>query len=612
MSDVDDPSSSSGEESHASDSSSYSNDRKVTMHLYLYQNEQQQPSRYHKYDGPSLQSALQLLNHDDPNFKFVKILISDDDREENTALKSLDDVISAGRAIAKSATVENLGIMGNHLRSNEFDDGSNILLFLKEMKGNRSIRHVELDIWDVELDVWDAEEFGEKMLRELEPFLKNNPNLKSFVVEHCRICHDALCLLMVALMNRDSPLGSIELNCCYVDDEAVKFITYFFTDNPKMTPRKISLACNDISDVGYFFLSEVIGNDECKLEEISLIGNDSCGLTGIRSIVSAAAGREIPMKKLDFPADFMADTPDQLQEFVEFFSLFPAFVPNCTQFYCGNFEVSRDALHALGNMLAKRSSPIRALHFNVSSIESDGIVTFLRTFLENHIATPNSIRIGGYSIRRVSVGDLHVVLGPLLQSCLCSLESLTLSDIGQISDNEMIHITSSLDGNTTLKRLDLYDRIPSACVVDRLTSLLCDETTIMSTYNSNHTLNDLGRHMTDPKLCSYLELNKKTPDKGLVATAKVIKVHFAHNFQLGNFDSMKSPVLAQVVSFVNQGFHVWNEAFNVERDLESEGGEEKEVANNNLTVNFLMVRNIPAFFMYVKPRWKRRKTCSDV
>mmetsp|Transcript_9214 Transcript_9214/g.18674 ORF Transcript_9214/g.18674 Transcript_9214/m.18674 type:complete len:658 (-) Transcript_9214:376-2349(-) len=596
MSDVDDPSSSSGEESHASDSSSYSNDRKVTMHLYLYQNEQQQPSRYHKYDGPSLQSALQLLNHDDPNFKFVKILISDDDREENTALKSLDDVISAGRAIAKSATVENLGIMGNHLRSNEFDDGSNILLFLKEMKGNRSIRHVELDIWDVELDVWDAEEFGEKMLRELEPFLKNNPNLKSFVVEHCRICHDALCLLMVALMNRDSPLGSIELNCCYVDDEAVKFITYFFTDNPKMTPRKISLACNDISDVGYFFLSEVIGNDECKLEEISLIGNDSCGLTGIRSIVSAAAGREIPMKKLDFPADFMADTPDQLQEFVEFYSAFPAFVPNCTQFYCGNFEVSRDALHALGNMLAKRSSPIRALHFNVSSIESDGIVTFLRTFLENHIATPNSIRIGGYSIRRVSVGDLHVVLGPLLQSCLCSLESLTLSDIGQISDNEMIHITSSLDGNTTLKRLDLYDRIPSACVVDRLTSLLCDETTIMSTYNSNHTLKCIKiNDWIDETICSYLELNKKYPEEGLVATAKIIKYHFAHNFQLGNFESMEASLLAQIVSYVNRGFQVCDKAFFKERLGRNVNGDR---ANNNLIVNFLMVRYIPAFLNY--------------
>jgi len=508
MSDVDDPSSSSGEESHASDSSSYSNDRKVTMHLYLYQNEQQQPSRYHKYDGPSLQSALQLLNHDDPNFKFVKILISVDDHEENTALKSLDDVKSVGRAIAKSATVENLGIMGNHLRSNEFDDGSNILLFFKEMKGNRSIRHVELDVWDAELDVWGAEDFGEEILRELEPFLENNPNLKSFDVQHCPIRHDAFCLLMVALINRDSPLGSIALTGCYLDNEAVKVFASSFKDNPKMTPKKISLACNYFSDIGYYFLSEVIGNDECKLEEISLIGND-CGLTGIRSIVSAAAGREIPLKKIEYPTDCMADTPDQLQEFVEFYSAFPAFVPNCTQFYCGNFEVSRDALHALGNMLAKRSSPICALHFNVSSIERDGIVAFLRAFLENHIAIPNYIRIGGNSIRRVSVGDLHVVLGPLLQSCLCSLESLTLSAIGQISDNEMIHITSSLDGNTTLERLDIYDRIPSACVVDRLTSLLCDETTIMSTYNSNHTLNNLGRHMTDPKLCSYLELNKK-------------------------------------------------------------------------------------------------------
>lgn len=44
-----------------------------------------------------------------------------------------------------------------------------------------------------------------------------------------------------------------------------------------------------------------------------------------------------------------------------------------------------------------------------------------------------------------------------------------------------------------------------------------------------------------------------------------------------------------------------------EQDLNGVRGDEEKGANNCLTVHFLMVRNIPAFFDYVKPRWKRQK-----
>ncbi len=89
---------------NASNSSTKSSDHKVTMHfllhLLLYQNEDEEPHGHSKYDGPSLQSALQLLNHNDPNFKFVTISYSKD-HKENTALKSIDDVKTVGRAMQK-------------------------------------------------------------------------------------------------------------------------------------------------------------------------------------------------------------------------------------------------------------------------------------------------------------------------------------------------------------------------------------------------------------------------------------------------------------------------------------------------------------------------------
>ncbi len=613
MYDLDDSSSSSGEESHASNSSSLSSDYKVTMHLYLYQNEDEEPCRYdNEYDGPSLQSSLGLLHDNDPDFKFVKILYSNDE-EANTALRSLDDVKIVGQAIAKSKTVENLKIENICQKSIEFKDGNNILLLLEEMKGNRSIRHVELFRLDHN-EFYDLEdEGGEKTINALEPFLENAPKLESFVVKYCRVRHNALRRLMAALMSRDSPLKSIAMECCYnIDDEAVKEMTTIFKNNPKMTPQKLSLNDNEIGDIGCYYLSKLIGNDECKLEEISLMGNREIGLHGIQSIVTAAADREVPLKKMDFLYGLLHKRYE-LEEFVEFFSAYPDLMPVYIQI---DFEVNRNSLQGLGNMLAQRSSPIESLDFNISSIEHDSVEIFLRAFLDNPVATPKTIQIYSECFRRAHSGNLHLVLGLLLRSRLCSLVELSLS-IGQISDDEMIHIATSLSGNTTLKSLHICREDPSARVVGRLTALLCDATTIMSTYNSNHALEDLEICMRDvPQLLKYLEINKNNLDKRLVATAKVIEVHFAHNFQLGNFDSMKSTVLAQVVSFVNRGFQVWNKVFNlkrdVERDIESKGGEEIEIANNNLTVNFLMVRNIPAFFDYTKPRWERLKTRSDV
>ncbi len=131
------------------------------------------------------------------------------------------------------------------------------------------------------------------------------------------------------------------------------------------------------------------------------------------------------MNKIDIPT-FKAETSDQLHEFVDIFSAYPDFVPNYIKIDFRHFEVSRDVFHALGNMLAQRSSPIKSIYFDLSFIEHDGVLILLRAFLENPIATPKSIYITGDLVQGVSLGNLHLVLGPLLQSRLCSLEQLSL------------------------------------------------------------------------------------------------------------------------------------------------------------------------------------------
>jgi len=203
--------------------------------------------------------------------------------------------------------------------------------------------------------------------------------------------------------------------------------------------------------------------------------------------------------------------------------------------------------------------------------------------------------------------DVCSILARLLMCQACSLEELTIPLLMPTED-EVIDIVTSLERNTTLKHLNIDLTNLTMNGKDPILLLLCDTKNITATYNSNHTLGVLGYEMRDSKISSYLKLNNKYSDKQLVAAAKIIDAHFAHNFHLDNFDMMKSQLLTLLVSFVNRGFLFWNKALKVE----NKRGQKKEVTNNNLTINFLMVRNIPAFLKYVKPRWKRQKTCSGV
>ncbi len=593
MPDVDSSSSSTGDESDASEISSVSSDDEVAIRFFLYDNKNEEPRGCSDFD---VECALQLLDHNDPNFKFVKIEHGRYIGHERTPVLSPKDFERVGRAIAKNTCVENLKIVGMLYEwSRDFLD---LLRHLVKMKWNRSIRRVELEWINEGEDV-------EKAVCILESILENNPNLKSCVLDCCPLPLDTVRRFMVALKTRGSPLDLLQITGCQIGDEAVKEMATSFKDNPEKTPKILSLDFNDITDVGCIFLSELIGNYECKLEEISLRENSEIGLPGVLSIVSSAAARKDPLKKLDFSIGDIVKTDEHLRDFMEFFSAYPDLLPKDIE--CWNsYSVSRDFHQALGNILARRSSPLESITFYLSDNEPDVSPILLREFLENPIATAKKISYTAFEQMRS--GDLHLDLARLLRSRLCSLENLDIDDVGQISDDAMIHIITSLEGNRTLKRLSTYSETTSARVMACLMGLLCNRTTIMSTYNSNHTLIDLG-HRFDaeryPNLCSYLNINCKYSDKGQVATAKIIEVHFAHNFQLDNFDSMTSPVLAQVVSFVNRGFQVWNEAF----DVESEGGKGKDVTNNNLTVNFLMMRKIPTFFDYVKPRWKRQNIC---
>ena len=122
-----------------------------------------------------------------------------------------------------------------------------------------------------------------------------------------------------------------------------------------------------------------------------------------------------------------------------------------------------------------------------------------------------------------------------LRSPNFGLRELDLS--GSYIDNDtVIAFTSDLTRNKTLEWLSLEyctDEFESALITERgwdaISALICNQTSIIDTYTSNHILHKLGDHdamnLTDD-IVSYLKLNKNK-DKAEVARQKILQTHFS-------------------------------------------------------------------------------------
>ena len=132
-----------------------------------------------------------------------------------------------------------------------------------------------------------------------------------------------------------------------------------------------------------------------------------------------------------------------------------------------------------------------------------------------------------------------------LQSPNFALKRLHLSD-NVYNDDMIIAFTSALVHNKTLERLSLggiYDEEDENPLVgltkrgwEAVSTLLCNKTSIMDTYNSNHTLQNLGECDSEEfgdKLYPYLGVNENK-DKAEVARQKILQTHFSTDEDGGN------------------------------------------------------------------------------
>ncbi len=123
-------------------------------------------------------------------------------------------------------------------------------------------------------------------------------------------------------------------------------------------------------------------------------------------------------------------------------------------------------------------------------------------------------------------------LVPLLQKKAYPLKILSLKQ-NQINDNCISILVNALQTNNVLETLDLYN---NEGITDNgwdciLNNLLCNKTSITSTYTSNHSLQSLGEspppfESPEPARVKEMLTINKSPGKAHVAREKVWTVYF--------------------------------------------------------------------------------------
>lgn len=144
-------------------------------------------------------------------------------------------------------------------------------------------------------------------------------------------------------------------------------------------------------------------------------------------------------------------------------------------------------------------------------------------------------------------------LATMLQGPNCNLTTLDLQANNRIDDKCAKILANSLRNNNKLKFLKLQDSGITEKGREHFSQVVCDTSSVNSTYLSNHTLEGLG----GPKQQRFIELNKGA-DKKQVAIRKIL-LHHPH-IDMDPFFEWDLKMLPFVVSWIDRAScHAENE-----------------------------------------------------
>jgi len=218
--------------------------------------------------------------------------------------------------------------------------------------------------------------------------------------------------------------------------------------------------------------------------------------------------------------------------------------------------------------LQETNSNLVNLFLGSNKIDNHGMELLMRRLVSNMISLKHlSLRYSDL----VSPTGWQALTG-YLQSPNFALETLDLEG-NNINDDIVTAFTSALVHNKTLEQIHLYQEVDSDSDYDAdvnnelitergweaMSTLLCNKSSILDTYISNHTLHKVGDNHEEMNLpddlVSYLELNENK-DKAEVARQKILQTHFStednESSNMQEFLDMELEVMPTAIAWIGR------------------------------------------------------------
>ena len=344
--------------------------------------------------------------------------------------------------------------------------------------------------------------------------------------------------IMRRVEQNDLQLTEIDYNKRELGERGVTELATLLV-NPQCKVTDLSLWGCSLNDETALLLASALAKNR-SLKRISLARNPHISITGWRSLIPQLSsleevklwGNSIDNEAARLLADVIVNS-SHLQEL----NLASSDTIDTTGWQC------------IFNALQHSSCTLKELRLHNNNFRDEDLVNLTQALVSGRSC----------SLKRLYLGNIQSIsdwgpLTTLLQNPFSNLEEL---DIGNriMSDEEIVSIANSLVGNTKLKYLILRKR-RRAIWEDSFIRLLCNESTIIDTFNSNHTLEWIGssnqRHKPDiagEQIGRLFRINREcTPADA--ARRKIIQVHFSGNISMEPFVDMDCEVFPHVIAWM--------------------------------------------------------------
>ena len=319
--------------------------------------------------------------------------------------------------------------------------------------------------------------------------------------------------------------------------------------------EKLNLSSNSIDDDGLAALANI----RDSIKSINLSQNKLIGDPGWQSFFNSLQTRGSQLKKLVLSHNHIGN-----EGIVALGSLLSASsIMETLHMHSISLQYG---WHTLFRELWSSNLDLIDLNLGYNSIDEEDIQLLVPLVLR--MTSLKVLRL--FANRSVSFAGWQALSG-ILQSPTCVLRELDL-DGNNINDDSIVAFASALAQNNTLKQLFLgecYDEDGSSSITTRgwaaVSLLLCNNSSIMDTYNSNHTLENLTYDYDNASYCpddlvSLVILNRNK-DKVEVARQKILQTHFSDDDTSNNqeFLDMDLEVMPAAISWIGRPTRVdWN------------------------------------------------------